>query len=58
MSCAEHVELQQIWRSLVFGRAWLQSTIGACTTDALLWLPPLVSTYPKSLDIRSLLMGV
>lgn len=43
MRRVEHVEFQQTWRSLVFGRAWLQSTIGACTTDAQLWLPPLVS---------------
>jgi hypothetical protein len=48
MRCAEHVEFQQVWRSLVFGRAWLQSTIGACTTDALLWLPPLVSISASS----------
>lgn len=43
MSLSEHVELQRVWRSLVFCRAWLQSTIGACTTDAQLWFPPIVS---------------
>jgi hypothetical protein len=43
VSRPDHVEFQQIWRSLVFGRAWLQCTIGACTTDDLLWLPPIVS---------------
>lgn len=42
MALPEHVELQRVWRSLVFCRAWLQSTIGACTGDAQLWLPAIV----------------
>ena len=42
VSRPDHIEFQQIWRSLVWGRSWLQSTIGACTTDEQMWLPPIV----------------
>jgi hypothetical protein len=53
MRCVEHVDVQQVWRSLVFGRAWLQSTIGVCTADALLWLPPFVSVHLEVFDIQA-----
>ena len=43
VSRPDHIEFQEIWRSLVWGRSWLQSTIGACTTDDQMWLPPIVS---------------
>jgi hypothetical protein len=43
VSRPDHTEFHQIWRSLVWGRSWLQSTIGACTADDQMWLPPTVS---------------
>jgi hypothetical protein len=51
----DHIEFQQIWRSLVWGRAWLQSTIGACTDDEQLWLPPIVRRSVPISQIVSLL---
>lgn len=50
VSRPDHVEFHEIWRSLVFGRAWLQSTIGACTADDQLWLPPIVGNVFGLLD--------
>lgn len=49
-SRADHVEFQSLWQSVVFGRAWLQSTIGVCTLDDQLWLPPIVSDVPHVPD--------
>ena len=46
-SRADHVEFQSLWQSVVFGRAWLQSTIGVCTLDDQLWLPAIVSDVPR-----------
>lgn len=55
VSRPDHIEFQQIWRSLVWGRSWLQSTIGACTTDDQMWLPPIVSRPLPCLHGYSLL---
>jgi hypothetical protein len=54
VSRSDHIEFQQIWRSLVWGRAWLQSTIGACTADDQLWLPRIVKEPLLNLQISQL----
>jgi hypothetical protein len=46
-SRADHIEFHSLWQSVVFGRAWLQSTIGVCTLDDQLWLPAIVSDVPR-----------
>lgn len=52
MHAPQHSEFYTVWRSIVFARSWLGSTIGAIHDEAQLMLPPTVSHISRTKAIR------